>query len=63
MTDLAMPGLTGWQVANLAKRRTPAQPVALVTGFGDRIDPAEARGKGVRMVVAQALAPPDLTKT
>ena len=63
MTDLAMPGLTGWQVASLAKCRTPAQPVALVTGFGDRIDPAEARGKGVRTVVAQALAPPDLTKT
>jgi GAF domain-containing protein/DNA-binding response OmpR family regulator len=52
-TDLAMPGLTGWQVANLVKLRNPATPVALVTGFRDRISFEEARTKGVDFLVAK----------
>jgi GAF domain-containing protein/DNA-binding response OmpR family regulator len=61
ITDLAMPGLTGWQVASLVKLRDPAMPVALVTGFGDRIDPAEARAKGVDFVVTKPFKLEDIT--
>jgi two-component system capsular synthesis sensor histidine kinase RcsC len=32
MTDLNMPGLTGWAVARLVKARRPNLPVVLVTG-------------------------------
>jgi CheY-like chemotaxis protein len=32
MTDLMMPGLTGWDVARLAKAMHPRVPVVLVTG-------------------------------
>lgn len=60
ITDLAMPGLTGWQVANLAKLKHPALPVAMVTGWGDRIDSEEARGKGVDYVVSKPFKPEDL---
>jgi CheY-like chemotaxis protein len=32
LTDLRMPGLTGWEVARLAKSLHPGLPVILVTG-------------------------------
>lgn len=55
ITDLVMPGLTGWQVAKLAKLQNPATPVVMVTGFGHGIDPEEARRKGVDFLVLKPL--------
>lgn len=37
MTDLAMPGLTGWDVARLVKTTHPRLPVVLVTGCAQTI--------------------------
>jgi signal transduction histidine kinase/ActR/RegA family two-component response regulator len=53
LTDLGMPGLSGWEVAHQAKALAPRTPVAMVTGWGDQIDPVEARAKGVDYVVAK----------
>jgi DNA-binding response OmpR family regulator len=53
ITDLGMPGLSGWDVARLVKQRRPEMPVVMVTGWGDRIDPADAEGRGVDHVVAK----------
>jgi signal transduction histidine kinase/ActR/RegA family two-component response regulator len=53
VTDLGMPGLSGWEVARLVKQRRPETPVIMVTGWGDRIDPADAEGRGVDHVVAK----------
>lgn len=39
MTDLTMPGLTGWDVARLAKAMRPRLPVVLVTGCAHTISP------------------------
>ncbi len=61
ITDLAMPRLSGWQVASLVKLRNPSTPVALVTGFSDRIDPEEARAKGVDFVMAKPFKLEDIT--
>jgi nitrogen-specific signal transduction histidine kinase/ActR/RegA family two-component response regulator len=47
ITDLAMPGLSGWEVVEVLKRRRPQTLVALLTGWADGIDPEEARAKGV----------------
>jgi GAF domain-containing protein/ActR/RegA family two-component response regulator len=71
ITDLGMPGLSGWEVARLVKERRPETPVTLITGWGDQIDPEEARANGVEFlvtkpfklaevtaVVSQALTPP-----
>lgn len=60
VTDLAMPGLTGWQVASAVKSRNPETPVALVTGWGDRIDPDEARVKGVDFLLAKPVKLEDI---
>jgi len=39
VTDLVMPGLTGWDVARLAKAMRPRLPVVLVTGCAHTIAP------------------------
>ena len=53
LTDLGMPELSGWEVAAGVKRRRPATPVGLVTGWGDVIDPAEAATRGVDFVLGK----------
>jgi len=39
LTDLMMPGLTGWDVARLAKAMHPRLPVVLVTGCAHELPP------------------------
>ncbi len=53
ITDLGMPGISGWEVARQVKLSSPGTPVAFVTGWGDRIDPEEARAKGVDFLVTK----------
>jgi CheY-like chemotaxis protein len=53
ITDLGMPGISGWEVARQVRRAHPGTPVAMVTGWGDRIDPDEARARGVGYVIAK----------
>ncbi len=53
VTDLGMPGISGWEVARLVKAAKPGTPVAMVTGWGDRIDPVEAVARGVEFIVAK----------
>jgi CheY-like chemotaxis protein len=36
-TDLGMPDMTGWQVAEAVKRHDPALPVVLITGWQDQV--------------------------
>jgi CheY-like chemotaxis protein len=52
-TDLAMPAVSGWEVARLVKQERPGTPVVLVTGWGDQIELGEARAKGADWVVAK----------
>lgn len=53
ITDLGMPGVSGWEVARMVKRGRPRTPVAMITGWGDRIDPADAQSRGVDYIVAK----------
>ncbi|MGH7313350.1 MAG: GAF domain-containing protein, partial [Candidatus Rokuibacteriota bacterium] len=53
ITDLGMPGVSGWEVARQVKLWRPRTRVAMVTGWGDRIDLAEAETRGVDFVVAK----------
>jgi len=36
LTDLGMPGMTGWEVARTVRTRFPYLPIILLTGWGDR---------------------------
>ncbi len=54
-TDLAMPGLSGWQVARAVKATAPMVPVFLVTGFGVELSAEERRAHGVDLVLSKPL--------
>jgi two-component system response regulator YesN len=53
MTDLTMPGLTGWDVAQLAKAMHPRLPVVLVTGFAHTIPPDQPERQFVDAILAK----------
>jgi CheY-like chemotaxis protein len=55
ITDLAMPRVSGWQVAQAVKEIAPAVPVVLVTGFGVELSADERRTHGVDVVVVKPL--------
>jgi signal transduction histidine kinase/CheY-like chemotaxis protein len=55
VTDLAMPRVSGWQVARAVKQIAPQAPVFLVTGFGVELSPEERRTHGVDLVLVKPL--------
>ena len=60
LTDLAMPRVSGWEVARAVKRLAPAVPVFLVTGFGVELSPEERRAHGVDLVLVKPLQIQDI---
>jgi GAF domain-containing protein/ActR/RegA family two-component response regulator len=59
-TDLAMPGVSGWQVAHAVKELAPGVAVFLVTGFGVELSADEKRAHGVDGVFAKPLRIDDI---
>jgi GAF domain-containing protein/CheY-like chemotaxis protein len=55
VTDLAMPRVSGWQVARAVKQVAPQVPVFLVSGFGVELSPEERRAHGVDLVLVKPL--------
>jgi GAF domain-containing protein/CheY-like chemotaxis protein len=56
LTDLIMPGRTGWDVAAGVKARRPQVPVGLITGWGDTADVDDARRTVVDFVVEKPVS-------
>jgi CheY-like chemotaxis protein len=52
-TDLGMPGISGWQVAEMVKREAPKTPVVLVTGWGAQIEAEKVRASSVDRVLTK----------
>jgi signal transduction histidine kinase/CheY-like chemotaxis protein len=61
-TDLAMPGVSGWQVARAVKDRSPEVPVFVVTGFGVELSAEERRTNGVAAIFSKPLNIEDLVQ-
>jgi GAF domain-containing protein/CheY-like chemotaxis protein len=61
-TDLAMPEVSGWQVARAIRERWPHIPVFLVTGFGVELSAEERQAHGVAAVYAKPLSLDDITE-
>ncbi len=55
-SDLAMPDMSGWQVAQAVKAASPALPVVLITGFGVELSPEQCRANHVDAVLAKPVA-------
>jgi len=60
VTDLAMPGMTGWEVARAVKRVAPGVRVILASGFGVEVSPEDLRTHGVDLVLAKPLRLQDI---
>ncbi|HEX2480431.1 MAG TPA: GAF domain-containing protein [Methylomirabilota bacterium] len=53
MTDLAMPGMSGWQVAQAVKAARPQVSVVLVTGWGVEVQADDLKKHGVDRVLTK----------
>ncbi len=60
LTDISMPGMSGWDVAEACRRRFPHVPLGFVTGWGDRLDQEMTRRSGVRFVLSKPFGPLDV---
>ena len=50
-TDLGMPDMSGWEVADGIRAVKPELPVALLTGWAATIDESEVRSRGIAALV------------
>lgn len=53
ITDLGMPGITGWEVARRAAALTPPLPVVVISGWGAQLDEDQLRESKVDAVLAK----------
>jgi len=60
LTDISMPGMSGWDVAAACQQQFPQIPLGFVTGWGDRLDEQETTRAGVRFIVSKPFAPADV---
>ncbi len=63
VTDVGMPGMGGLEVAMAAKAIAPTVPVVIVTGWAEREDIANARGKHVDAILIKPVDPDALSQT
>jgi two-component system OmpR family response regulator len=63
VTDVGMPGMGGLEMAKAAKAIAPTVPVVVVTGWAEREDIANARGKHVDAVLLKPVEPDALSQT
>lgn len=63
LTDRAMPGMRGDEVAKLAKRISPGIPVIMLTGFGSLMRHTQERPEGVDEIIEKPVSPAALDKT
>jgi len=53
LTDLGMPGMSGWEVARSVKAKDSRIPVVLITGWGVEIDDEEVKNSGVDLIITK----------
>ena len=53
ITDLGMPGLSGWDVADKVKAFDPSIPVILFTGWGVKSDQTEVHRQHVDRIISK----------
>ena len=52
-TDLGMPGMTGWELADRVKVRWPGLKVALIPGWGAQVEHEDLEAHGVDLFIAK----------
>jgi CheY-like chemotaxis protein len=62
LSDISMPGISGWDVAARLRARHPHIPIGFVTGWGDQLDPERLAAAGVDFVVAKPFQAQDMLR-
>jgi CheY-like chemotaxis protein len=62
LTDLGMPGMNGWKLAELIRARDPIVVITFVTGWGEDVDATAMRKAGVALVVAKPFSIEDVVR-
>lgn len=52
-TDVGLPGMSGWELARELRLRSPALPIAIITGWGDSIGTDKQRAAGIEWIVTK----------
>ncbi|HZE70817.1 MAG TPA: response regulator [Pyrinomonadaceae bacterium] len=52
-TDVGMPGMSGWEVAQAVRQRNELIPIAVITGWGEAVGSNEQKNAGVNWVVTK----------
>ena len=52
-TDIGMPGMSGWELAQAIRAQRESIPIAVVTGWGEAVGSNEQKAAGVDWVVAK----------
>jgi len=53
LTDVGMPGMSGWELAHAIRQRNTSIPIAVVTGWGEAVGSDEQKEAGVNWVIAK----------
>jgi DNA-binding response OmpR family regulator len=51
LTDLGLPGLSGWDVASAVKKHNPGVVVAILTGWGIQLDELDLKKSGANFIL------------
>ena len=51
LTDLGMPGMSGWQVAEKIKAINGKVPIALITGWSIELKESEIKERGIDFII------------
>jgi len=60
LADLAMPGMSGLELAQAIRKSKPNLPIILLTGWADFLDEKDAEQSGVNVVLAKPVTMDDL---
>ncbi|PWT94555.1 MAG: hypothetical protein C5B55_02530 [Blastocatellia bacterium] len=52
-TDVGMPGMSGWELAQEIRKQSEMMPIAVITGWGEAVGSSEQKAAGVDWVVAK----------
>jgi CheY-like chemotaxis protein len=62
LSDLGMPGMTGWELVRAVREIDARVPIALVTGWGDSIAPEVSREAAVDLVISKPFTIEDIAR-
>ena len=53
ITDVFMPEVSGWEVVEAVKQKSPETPVVFITGWGAQLDREQINGSGVDGIITK----------